>query len=167
MLTIKQRRERYLPIGYSVPSLWCVRSRPPLESSLLILSCLDLSVLPSSAPSVVNAPTTTTPAFIAVSLAFTIIFFFLFTLTSARSKLGEKLGAAMDKPGVHRATAWIGLLGFMIGFTSFLVIRMWFGKAVEDFNDAILKGGDGSPALVAATSNGFVSEYIGLRPDHS
>lgn len=69
----------------------------------------------------------------------------------------------MDKPGVHRATAWIGLLGFMIGFTSFLVIRMWFGKAVEDFNDAILTGGKDSPALVAATSNGFVSEYVCFR----
>ncbi|KIP12002.1 hypothetical protein PHLGIDRAFT_17796 [Phlebiopsis gigantea 11061_1 CR5-6] len=120
----------------------------------------DLSVLPSSTPSVVNAPTTTTPAFIAVSLAFTIMFFILFTLTTARSKLGAKLGAAMDKPGVHRATAWIGLLGFMVGFTSFLVIRMWFGKAVEDFNDAILTGGHDSPALVAATSNGFVMIYV-------
>lgn len=120
----------------------------------------DLSALPSSAPQLINAPTTTTPAFIAVSLAFTILFFILFTLTALRSKLGAKLGAAMDKPGVHRTTAWIGLLGFMIGFTSFLVIRMWFGKAVEDFNDAILKGGQDAPALVAATSNGFVSEYL-------
>ena len=66
----------------------------------------------------------------------------------------------MDKPGVQRATAWIGLLGFMIGFTSFLVIRMWFGKAVEDFNDAIIKGGQSAPALIAAASNGFVSEYF-------
>ena len=46
-----------------------------------------------------------------------------------------------------------------VGFTSFLVIRMWFGKAVEDFNAAILKGGSGSPQLVANTANGFVSTY--------
>ena len=135
-----------------------VRPGPLPYLICLPILCTDLSVLPSSTPSVVNAPTTTTPAFIAVSLAFTIIFFLLFPLTSARSKLGAKLGAAMDKPGVHRATAWIGLLGFMIGFTSFLVIRMWFGKAVEDFNDAILQGGQDAPALVAATSNGFVSK---------
>ena len=129
----------------------------------LTLCCLDLSVLPSSAPSVVTAPTTTTPAFIAVSLVFTTLFFILFTLTSFRTKLGTKLGAAMDKPGVHRATAWIGLLGFMIGFTSFLVIRMWFGKAVEEFNDEILKGGAGAPALVATISNGFISEYPNMK----
>lgn len=127
-------------------------------SSPETLLCIDLSVLPSSAPTLLNAPTATTPAFIAVALGFTIVFFVLFTLTAFRSKLGEKLGAAIDKPGVQRSTAWIGLLGFMIGFTSFLVIRMWFGKAVEDFNDAILQGGQSAPALVAATSNGFASE---------
>ncbi|EKM61002.1 uncharacterized protein PHACADRAFT_247290 [Phanerochaete carnosa HHB-10118-sp] len=120
----------------------------------------DLSVLPSSAPMLLNAPTATTPVFIAIALGFAIIFFFLFTLTAFRNQLGEKLSGTMDKPEVQRATAWIGLLGFMIGFTSFLVIRMWFGKAVEDFNDAILQGGQSAPALVAATSNGFVMVYV-------
>ncbi len=48
---------------------------------------------------------------------------------------------------------------------------MWFGKAVEDFNGAILKGGSSSPQLVANTSNGFVSEYplpcfrVQIEPD--
>ena len=45
----------------------------------------------------------------------------------------------------------------LTGLTAFLVIRMWFGKAVEDFNKSILKGGSGAPQLVANTSNGFVS----------
>lgn len=40
---------------------------------------------------------------------------------------------------------------------------MWFGKAVEDFNAAILEGGNGSPQLVAATANGFVSTYTYFR----
>ncbi len=44
------------------------------------------------------------------------------------------------------------------GITSFLVLRMWFGKAVEDFNRAISKDGSDAPQLIAATSNGFVSE---------
>lgn len=74
----------------------------------------DLSVLPSSAPDLLSAPTATTPVFIAVSLAFTVIFFVLFTLTSFRGKIG-KLGNALERPGVQRATAWIGLLGFLIG----------------------------------------------------
>ena len=41
---------------------------------------------------------------------------------------------------------------------------MWFGKAVEDFNGAILKGGTDAPQLVANTSNGFVSKYTPLAP---
>ena len=43
-----------------------------------------------------------------------IIFFILFTMTSFRGKMG-KFGNALDKPGIQRATAWIGLLGFLIG----------------------------------------------------
>ncbi|KAI1797851.1 hypothetical protein LXA43DRAFT_982314 [Ganoderma leucocontextum] len=121
----------------------------------------DLSVLPSSAPDLLSAPTATTPAFIAVSLAFTIIFFMLFTLTSFRGKMG-KFGNVLGKPGVQRATAWIGLLGFLIGITSFLVIRMWFGKAVEDFNAGIAKAGSDGPELIASTSNGFVMVWVGF-----
>jgi len=121
----------------------------------------DLSVLPGNAPDLLNAPTATTPVFIAISLAFTIIFFVMFTLTALRSKLG-KLGPVFDRPSVQRYTAWIGLFGFMIGLTSFLVIRMWFGKAVDDFNATILKGGSSSPQLVANTGNGFVMVYVGF-----
>ncbi|RPD82584.1 hypothetical protein L226DRAFT_607687 [Lentinus tigrinus ALCF2SS1-7] len=121
----------------------------------------DLSVLPSNAPDLLSAPTATTPAFIAVSLAFTIIFFFLFTMTSFRGKMG-KFGNVFDKPAIQRTTAWIGLLGFLIGITSFLVIRMWFGKAVEDFNRDITEDGSGAPQLVASTSNGFIMVWVGF-----
>ncbi|CAL1695938.1 unnamed protein product [Somion occarium] len=116
-------------------------------------------ILPGNAPDLLSAPTATTPAFIAVSIIFTFMFFLLFTFTSFRSKMG-KFGGVFDKPFIQRATAWIGLLGFIIGLTAFLVIRMWFGKAVEDFNNTILKGGESSPQLVAATSNGFVMVYV-------
>ena len=74
----------------------------------------DLTVLPSNSPDLLTAPTATTPAFIAVSLAFTIIFFTLFSLTAFRAKMG-KFGNVFDRPGMQRATAWIGLLGFLIG----------------------------------------------------
>ncbi|KAK7694600.1 hypothetical protein QCA50_001786 [Cerrena zonata] len=119
----------------------------------------DIDFLPGNAPDLLSAPTATTPAFIAVSIAFTLVFFFIFTFTSFRAKMG-KFGNVFDKPVVQRLTAWIGLLGFIIGLTSFLVIRMWFGKAVEDFNKAILKGGSSAPQLVANTSNGFVMIYV-------
>ncbi|KAL4243476.1 hypothetical protein ABKN59_001176 [Abortiporus biennis] len=119
----------------------------------------DLSALPGNTPDFLSAPTATTPAFIAVSIAFTLVFFFLFTFTAFRSKMG-KAGAMFDKPMIQRLTAWIGLFGFIIGLTSFLVIRMWFGKAVEDFNKAIIQGGQSAPSLVANTSNGFVMVYV-------
>ena len=134
--------------------------RPILYSSSIHSSTHvfpDLSVLPSNAPDLLTAPTATTPAFIGVSLAFTIIFFILFALTSFRGKMG-KFGNVFDKPMLQRATAWIGLLGFLIGITSFLVIRMWFGKAVEDFNRDISEEGSSAPQLIASTSNGFISE---------
>lgn len=51
------------------------------------------------------------------------------------------------------------LLTRSVGITSFLVLRMWFGKAVEDFNRDISKEGADAPQLIAATSNGFISMY--------
>ena len=73
---------------------------------------------------------------------------------------------------IQQVTAWIGFLGFLTGMsfeqnfrfltdctpsglTSFLIVRMWFGKAAEDFNgSAQLQGVD----FVASTSNAFTSE---------
>ena len=135
----------------------------------------DLSALPSNTPDLLTAPTATTPVFIAISIALSTIFFILFTLISLRAYLGAKLSALLDKPALYRASAWLGLLGFMtgkflrflrglslgsnrvLGLTSFLVIRMWFGKAVEDFNQAIIRGGNNAPQLIAQLSNGFTS----------
>lgn len=78
----------------------------------------DLSVLPSDASRWLSAPTATTPAFIAVALGFSSIFFVLFSLIAFRAKLGAKLGAALDRPMVQRVCAWIGIFGFMIGTSS-------------------------------------------------
>jgi hypothetical protein len=139
---------------------------------------IDLSVLPSNSPDLLTAPTAATPVFIAMSIALSTIFFIVFALISLRANLGARLSAVLDRPAYHRASAWLGLLGFMIGkslvriflgidqgsnyglgLTSFLVIRMWFGKAVEDFNKAILQGGNNAPQLIAEISNGFTSMF--------
>ncbi|KAH9082045.1 hypothetical protein EDB83DRAFT_2503214 [Lactarius deliciosus] len=47
------------------------------------------------------------------------------------------------------------------GLTAFLVIRMWFGKAVEDFNKAITQSGSGAPHLIAQTGNDFTMVWVG------
>ncbi|KAI0257522.1 hypothetical protein BJV78DRAFT_1278032 [Lactifluus subvellereus] len=116
----------------------------------------DLSALPPNAPDLLTAPTATTPAFIAISIGLSTIFFILFTLISLRANLGPN-----SLPGwtVLRFTAHLPGLGYL-GLTSFLVIRMWFGKAVEDFNKAITHGGSNAPHLIAQTSNGFTMVWV-------
>lgn len=77
---------------------------------------LDLTVLPGNAPSLLlSTPGPSTAVFIAVALSFSALFFFVFTFTSFRHKMGERAAAALEKPLVQRASAWIGVLGFMIG----------------------------------------------------
>jgi len=120
----------------------------------------DLSVLPSDASRWLSAPTATTPAFIGISLGFSIIFFVLFSLIAFRGRLG-KFGATLDRPMVQRACAWIGIFGFMIGISSFLIIRLWFGKAVDDFNQSIQLEGDNGAHLIAGLSNGFTMVWVG------
>jgi hypothetical protein len=157
----------------SVPDLWYVNMGWSFYKC--INDDIDLSALPHNSPDLLTAPTATTPVFIAISIVFSTIFFILFTLISLRASLGAKLSVLLDKPALHRASAWLGLLGFMtgkpprflgglsqrsnhvLGLTSFLVIRMWFGKAVEDFNQAIVDGGNNAPQLIAQLSNGFTS----------
>jgi len=118
----------------------------------------DLSVLPANSPDLLGSPPSTSTGFIAVSIAFSVVFFFLFTFSTHRAHLGAA-GSAFERPAFQRFTAWIGFLGFFIGLTSFLVVYMWFGKAVQDFNDDIIKSG--GPELIAATSNGFVMVWVG------
>ena len=48
------------------------------------------------------------------------------------------------------------------GLVSFLVLRMWFGKAVDDFNEQIQQEGSDAPQLVATIQNGFISESASL-----
>ncbi|KAI0283300.1 hypothetical protein BGY98DRAFT_1183960 [Russula aff. rugulosa BPL654] len=125
----------------------------------------DLSVLPKNAPDLHTAPPAATPVFIAIAIALSALFLIIFTLVSLRDKLGPKLSAGMDRPMFHSASAWLGLLSFMIGksylrLTSFLVVRIWFGNAVDDFNRSIQEAGSNGPQLIAATGNGFTMVWV-------
>jgi hypothetical protein len=121
----------------------------------------DLTTLPGSAPNLLlSAPTATTPAFIAVAILFSVIFFITFTLISFRHKMAGKLTGVLDKPMVQRLSAWVGFIGFLIGITSFLIIRMWFGKAVQDFNASIAAQGKNGPQLIADLGNAFTMAWV-------
>ncbi|KAK1227672.1 hypothetical protein PQX77_009297 [Marasmius sp. AFHP31] len=121
----------------------------------------NLKVLADEAPIVLlSSPPAGAPAFISLSIALSITFLFSFTLLSFRHKMSDKFGAGLDKPFVHRFNAWIGFFGFFIGITSFLIMRMWFGKAVEDFNKSIQRMGDKGPQLIASDSNAFTMVWV-------
>ncbi|KAL1749195.1 hypothetical protein HDZ31DRAFT_59482 [Schizophyllum fasciatum] len=116
----------------------------------------DTSALPTAAPTVLlSAPAALTPVFIGLSLLLSLVFLLSSTLASFRHKLGAA-GGVFERPAVQRVSAWIGVFGFMIGITAFLVVRMWFGKAISDFNTIISTMDDGdAPQLKAAEGNGF------------
>ncbi|KAF9218930.1 hypothetical protein BS17DRAFT_790374 [Gyrodon lividus] len=115
---------------------------------------------PNTPSSVLAPPPTVAPAFLAVSLAFSIIFFIMFTAISFRHLMG-KAGNIWEKPMIQRASAWIGISSFLVGLASFLIIRMYFGKAADDFNQSIRGQGTNGPQLIANTSNAFTMIWVG------
>jgi len=45
--------------------------------------------------------------------------------------------------------------------TAYLILRMWFGKAVQDFNSSVIQQGAQGPNVIASIGNGFNStSYI-------
>ncbi|KAG6336947.1 hypothetical protein ID866_2141 [Astraeus odoratus] len=128
------------------------------------LSCISPSIAPtyntsvftSNTPSsVLSAPPATTPVFLAVALVFSFIFFVSYTAISFRHLMG-KAGEIWEKPMVQRISAWIGIC-----LASFLIIRMYFGKAASDFNQSIQGQGTNGPQLIADTSNAFIMVWVG------
>lgn len=49
------------------------------------------------------------------------------------------------------------------GLASFLIVRMYFGKAADDFNQSIQGQGTNGPQLIANTSNAFTSKVLTLE----
>jgi len=74
--------------------------------------------------------------------------------------MNPKIAALLEKPIAQRLSAWVGFFGFLVGLTSFLIIRMWFGKAVDDFNTSIASQGQQGPQLIAATGNAFTMVWV-------
>jgi len=121
----------------------------------------NASVFTSNTPdTVLAAPPTIAPVFLAISLAFSLVFFITFTGISFRHLMG-KAGNVWENPMIQRASAWIGISSFLVGLASFLIIRMYFGKAADDFNQSIQGQGTNGPQLIASTSNAFTMIWVG------
>ncbi|KAG1864166.1 hypothetical protein DFJ58DRAFT_772911 [Suillus subalutaceus] len=136
-------------------------SRPNNEAGLTcmpssISPIYNTSVFTSNTPSsVISAPPEGAPAFIAISLVFSVIFFVMFTAISFRHLMG-KAGAIWEKPMVQRVSAWIGIFASRIYSHHF----MWFGKAADDFNQSIQGQGSNGPQLIATIGNAFTMIWV-------
>ncbi|OAX42356.1 hypothetical protein K503DRAFT_847821 [Rhizopogon vinicolor AM-OR11-026] len=120
----------------------------------------NTSIFTSDTPSsVISSPPEGAPAFMAISLALSVIFFIMYTAISFRHLMG-KAGAVWEKPSVQRFSAWIGIFAFLLGLASSLIIFMWFGKAADDFNQSIQGQGSNGPQLIANTGNAFTMIWV-------
>jgi len=72
-----------------------------------------------------------------------------------------KAGNVWEKPIVQQVSAWIGISSFLVGLAAFLIVRMYFGKAADDFNQSIQGQGVNGPQLIANTSNAFTMVWVG------
>ncbi|CAE6474471.1 unnamed protein product [Rhizoctonia solani] len=123
----------------------------------------DLSVLPENRPRFLSNPTTTAPQFLLASIIFLTLFLILHLLFSLPERL-PTTPAGIVKLASHslaiRLSAWLGVLGLTMGLCTVIVLRIWTGKAVEDFNQGIIDMGKGAPQLVANIENGFTMMWI-------
>jgi len=120
----------------------------------------DFSMLPSNAPDDLTPLSGSAPVLVALGIVFTIMFLISFTMISLRHKMGSKLEGLLDKPMLQRVSGFIGFASFLNGLTTFLIIRMWFGKAVDDFNASIVSQGQNGPQLIASTGNAFTMVWV-------
>jgi hypothetical protein len=125
----------------------------------------DLSVLPDSHPRFLSNPTSTAPQFLLASLIFLTLFLILHILFSLPERL-PTTPAGIVKLASHslaiRFSAWMGVLGLTMGLCTVIALRIWIGKAVEDFNQDIIDMGKNAPQLVANVQNGFTSKFLAI-----
>ncbi|KAF8706916.1 hypothetical protein RHS03_04588, partial [Rhizoctonia solani] len=123
----------------------------------------DLSVLPDNHPRFLSNPTTTAPQFLLASIIFLTLFLILHLIFSLPERL-PTTPAGIVKLASHslaiRLSAWLGVLGLTMGLCTVIALRIWMGKAVEDFNQDIIDMGKGAPKLVANIENGFTMMWI-------
>ncbi|KAF5311745.1 hypothetical protein D9619_003229 [Psilocybe cf. subviscida] len=141
----------------------CARKNNAAEFNCTVPSvspAYDVSILPNSAPGQLLSVPPGSAVFIAFSVACMIIFFVTFTLISFSHKMGGKASSMFNSSVLQRISAWIGFFGFLVGLTVFLIVRMWFGKAIQDFNASIIQQGKNGPSLQASSGNAFTMVWV-------
>ncbi|KAL0960623.1 hypothetical protein HGRIS_005654 [Hohenbuehelia grisea] len=135
--------------------------QPPHCTPASLSPKYNFSALPSNAPVLsLSAPATVTLVFLVLSLALSTLFVLTFAWTSFSDTMRENGDKSKNSPMNH-ITSWFGFLGLLIGFTAFIDLRIWFGKAASDFKaNAAAKASDGS-AISATVGNGFYLVYVG------
>lgn len=128
-----------------------------------LMPTYDLSVLPQNHPRFLSNPTSSAPQFLLASLIFLTLFLILHLLFSIPERIPTS-PAGLVKLASHslaiRFSAWMGILGLTMGLCTLIVLRIWVGKAVEDFNQDIIDMGKGAPQLIAGVQNGFTMMWI-------
>jgi len=113
----------------------------------------DFTFIPAGPVNFFPAPATSW-VFVAISIALMTIFFAIFTSITFSHRMGGKINAMVSKPTVQRNTSYIGLTGLMLGMTLISILRIYYGKAVDDFNTSFVPVGD-SGLFSASIGNGF------------
>jgi len=123
-----------------------------------LIPTYDLHVLPGNAPVLLSPPGVSISVAIAIAEALSLFFLIAFISTFFHHKLGSNFGGIFTKPATHRLTALIGFFGFLIGITSFLIARIWFEKAAQDFNNIVST--EGQTKFVASMGNAFTMAWV-------
>ncbi|KAG8770616.1 hypothetical protein FRC12_004157 [Ceratobasidium sp. 428] len=128
-----------------------------------LMPTYDLSALPENHPRFLSNATSTGPQFLLASVIFLTLFLILHLLFSLPERL-PTTPAGIVKLAKHslaiRLSAWLGVLGLTMGLCTVIVLRIWIGKAVEDFNQGIIDMGKNAPKLVANVQNGFTMMWV-------
>ncbi|KAG9046962.1 hypothetical protein FS837_003298 [Tulasnella sp. UAMH 9824] len=133
----------------------CIKSAAGVEGCTpsSLSPVYDTSALPKSSP-FVQSPPQTSPDWMLLSLIF-LDLYILFGALATFPFMPKAVANILNKPMVVRTVTWLGIIGWLAGITTTIVLRVSFGNSVDRFNGQAAMAG---VKLVANVSNGFTSE---------
>lgn len=135
----------------------CIKSAPGDEGCTppSLSPVYDTSALPKSTP-FVQSPPQTSSDWMLLSLIFLNVFLLLGTLPTVPF-MPKAVTNILNKPFAVRTVAWLGIIGWLAGITTTVVLRVSFGNSCDKFNSQAAMAG---VKLVANVSNGFTMLWI-------